>query len=328
MTIDAAGLMARGVVWDNHLCMPLRPHDHAFLPQIERCRASGTNVVSLNVGFGDHGPEDHLRMLASFRSWFAARPGTYVLARTVEDIRRAKADGRLAVVFDIEGMNAVGDQPSLVQAYYDLGVRWMLIAYNLPNGAGGGCVTDDTGLTGFGREVMAEMERVGMLVCCSHTGHRTARDVLASANRPVIFSHSNPSAVWDHPRNVPDDLMQGCAASGGVVGINGIGSFLGLNDASTATVLDHLDYAIGLVGPDHVSLATDYCFDAQELDEYVKVMAETFPPELGLVEGLAMVEPERMPALVQGMLDRGHVPETVSKVMGGNLMRLAEQAWR
>jgi membrane dipeptidase len=324
----AQALMRSGVVWDNHACMPLRPHDETFLPQIERCRTAGIDVVSLNVGFGENTPEDHLRMLGQFRSWFARRPELYAMPRLASEIEEAKAAGKLSIVFDIEGMNAVGGQPSLVQAYYDLGVRWMLVAYNNDNLAGGGCVDADPGLTGLGREVIAEMERAGMLVCCSHTGHRTAREVLAYAKRPVIFSHSNPSAVWAHPRNIPDELMLACAASGGVIGLNGIGSFLGANDASIATWLTHLDYAVGVVGPDHVSIALDYCFDRQELIDYVRTMKATFPSEMGLVDDLAMIEPEAMPLIVQGMLDRGHSPETVTKVMGGNLMRLAKACWR
>jgi membrane dipeptidase len=269
-----------------------------------------------------------VRTLASLRGWIKARPGEYLLLRTADDVERANATGRLAVGFDIEGANAVADQPSLVSLYYDLGVRWMLLAYNTNNRVGGGCQDEDKGLTPFGREVIAEMERVGMQVCCSHTGHRTVRDVFEVATRPVIFSHSNPSAVYPHPRNIPDDLIRACAATGGVVGINGIGSFLGKNDNSSETFARHVDHVAQLVGPQHVALGLDYVFDSQELDDYLSKMAHTFPAALGYEKGLRMVAPEQLEAIVLALQRLGYGDADLRAVLGGNLMRLARTVWK
>jgi membrane dipeptidase len=326
---DAATLLRSSIVWDNHGCMPVaRPHDTSFLPQLERYRAAGVSAVMLNVGFGDMGIEEHVRTLASLRGWIKARPREYLLLRTADDVERANATGRLAVGFDIEGANAVADQPSLVSLYYDLGVRWMLLAYNTNNRVGGGCQDEDKGLTPFGREVIAEMERVGMQVCCSHTGHRTVRDVFEVATRPVIFSHSNPSAVYPHPRNIPDDLIRACAATGGVVGINGIGSFLGKNDNSSETFARHVDHVAQLVGPQHVALGLDYVFDSQELDDYLSKMAHTFPAALGYEKGLRMVAPEQLEAIVLALQRLGYGDADLRAVLGGNLMRLARTVWK
>lgn len=225
-------------------------------------------------------------------------------------------------------MGAVGDQPSLVRLYYDLGVRWMLVAYNRNNLAGGGCQDEDRGLTGLGRLILAEMADCGMLACCSHTGHRTAREVIDASPNPVIFSHSNPSAVWDHYRNIPDELMTACAARGGVVGINGIGLFLG--DTSTETFVRHIEHAVQLIGPEHVALGLDYVFDSSEFDELIAKMPETFPAELGYHPGMKMpmVEPERLPEIGQALLDRGYGEGAVAAIFGGNLMRLAGQVWK
>ncbi|MGH6679738.1 MAG: membrane dipeptidase, partial [Bradyrhizobium sp.] len=99
--------LSAAIVWDNHACMPLRPQDERFLHQLERCRRAGITAVTLNVGFGDHTAADHLRMLAQFRRWLQARPEHYRLIEAVDDIAAAKKDGRLAVCFDIEGMNAI-----------------------------------------------------------------------------------------------------------------------------------------------------------------------------------------------------------------------------
>jgi membrane dipeptidase len=326
---NAAALLRDSLVWDNHGCMPVgRPHDTSFLPQLQRYRASGVSAVMLNVGFGDMDIEGHVRTLASLRHWIKARPDEYVLIATADDIDQARASDRLAVGFDIEGANAVADQLSLVQLYYDLGVRWMLLAYNSNNRVGGGCQDEDGGLTSFGREVVAEMERVGLQVCVSHTGHRTVSDVLGMATKPVIFSHSNPSALRAHPRNIPDDLIRACAATGGVVGINGIGSFLGDNDNRSQTFARHIDHVAQLVGPQHVALGLDYVFDTQELDDYLDKMGHTFPAELGYEKGVRMVAPEQLEAVVQTLMEWGYSDADLRAVLGGNLMRLARSVWK
>ncbi len=314
--------------WDHHACMPLRPNDPSFLPQLARHKAAGFDAVTLNVGFGEQGPEQHLRMLAALRHWVLMRPDEYLLLLQPEDVERARRTGRLAVGFDIEGANAIGDQLSLIQMYYDLGVRWMLLAYNVPNRVGGGCQGDDGGLTDFGRAVVAEMERVGMQVCLSHTGHRTARDVLAMTTKPVIFSHSNCAALHAHPRNIPDDLIRQCAARGGVVGINGVGIFLGRNDIASETYARHVDHVVQLVGPAHVAVALDYVFDLNELEEQVQKMRATFPPGLGYELGARFVAPEQLEQIVGVLQGWGYRDEDLAALLGGNLLRLARTVWK
>lgn len=324
----AAALLRDSLVWDHHACMPLRPDDTSFLPQLARHKAAGFDAVTLNVGFGDMGPEAHLRMLASMRQWLVARPELYVLVETADDIERARACGRLAVGFDIEGANAIGDDLGLVQRYYDLGVRWMLLAYNQGNHVGGGCQEEDGGLTSFGAELIAEMERVGMQLCLSHTGHRTVREALAVATRPVIFSHSNCSALHAHPRNIPDALIRACAATGGVVGINGVGIFLGRNDISPETYARHVDHVVQLVGPAHASIALDYVFDIGELDEYMKTKQDTFPPGLGYELGARFMPPEQIGEIVATLQSWGYAEADQKAILGGNLMRLARTVWK
>jgi membrane dipeptidase len=315
-------------VWDHHACLPLRPLDPSYLPQLARHKAAGFDAVTVNVGFGEQGPEAHLRMLAALRHWLLARPDEYLLLQQADDVERARATGRLAVGFDIEGTNAIGDQLSLIQLYHDLGVRWMLMAYNVPNRVGGGCQADDGGLTAFGRAVLAEMERVGMQVCVSHTGHRTARDVFEASTQPVIFSHSNCAAVHAHPRNIPDDLIRACAATGGVVGINGVGIFLGRNDISSQAYARHVDHVVQLVGPAHVSVALDYVFDVSELEEHLAQMKATFPPDLGYELGARFVPPEQIEEIVATLQGWGYIDDDLKALLGGNLLRLARTVWK
>jgi membrane dipeptidase len=308
--------------------MPLRPQDPSFLPQLARHKAAGFDAITVNIGFGEQDPEEHLRMIAAMRHWLLARPDDYLLLLEADDIERARATGRLAVGFDIEGANAVGDQLSLIQMYYDLGVRWMLMAYNTANRVGGGCQDEDGGLTPFGRAVVAEMERVGMQVCVSHTGHRTVRDIFDVATQPVIFSHSNCAALHPHPRNISDDLIRACAATGGLVGINGVGIFLGHNDISSQTYARHVDHVVQLVGPAHVSIALDYVFDTRELEEHVEKMKATFPPGLGYELGARFVPPEQLEEIVATLQGWGYSDADLAALLGGNLLRLAQQVWK
>ncbi len=325
----AANLLRKTLVWDNHACMPLRPGDESFLPQLERDRASGIDMVCLNVGFGPQTLEDHIRMLAAFRRWLGARPDRYVLVESLDDLDRARNEGKLGIAFDIEGMGPLnGGDKGLVQLFYDLGVRWMSIAYNRANAVGSGCYDEGGRLTDFGRDVLVECKRVGMVVCLSHTGHDTARDVIDAADNPVIFSHSNPSAVHPHTRNIPDDLAIACAANGGVVGVNGIGVFLGDNDNRPETLVRHIDHLVQLVGPDHVGIALDYVYDGEELAEYLATMRETFPNDATYAQPISMVGPEAFPDIAAGLLSRGYAEGDIAKIVGGNWRRIAERVWR
>ena len=314
-------LIAESLLWDNHGCMPLRADD-TFLPQLERYRQAGFSVASLNVGFDQSEWHHTFRIIAHFRGWIERHPEHYVLADSVKTIEEARRTNKLAVFFDIEGGSAIDDQISLIDTYYELGVRWMLLAYNNNNRLGGGCHDDDCGLTAFGKQVLDEMARVGMVVCCSHVGQRTALETMEYSANPVILSHSNPRTMWDHPRNVRDAVMKACAATGGVMGLNGIGIFLGNNEATAQRYVGHLDYAVQLIGPDHVGMGLDYVFDMQELDDYVGQHPELFPPEHGYTSGINMLPPDSIEEIVEAMLARGYADGDIKKILGGNFMRV------
>jgi membrane dipeptidase len=326
-------LLERTLCWDNHTCMPLRPGDTAFLRQLERLRNTGIDVVSLNISFDVVDPRDAFLVLATFRHWLREHSEHYTLIDSAADIEAAKAAGRLAVMFDIEGGNAVAAHPGLVEIFYRLGVRWMLFAYNKNNKLGGGCMDEDTGLTDYGRQIIDEMERVGMVLCCTHVGHRTAREAIEYSPNPVIFSHSNPSAVYPHVRNIPDDLMKACAASGGVVNINGVGMFLGKDaegrgDNRTETILRHIDYAAQLIGPQHVGLGLDYVFDVSELDEFLRKNPDMFPASISGGTAYLQVEPERFPLIAEGLLKLSYGDADVQGIMGHNNLRVAQRVWK
>jgi membrane dipeptidase len=322
----AQSILRSSIVWDNHACLPMRA-DSTFIPQIERYRRAGVTVLSLNVGFADMSLLEHMRVLSFMRQWVANHSDRFRLISTVEEVRSCKAEGKLGIVFDIEGMVPVQSEPSFVQTFYELGVRWMLIAYNRNNAAGGGCLDEDTGLTEVGRRVIDEMERVGMVVCLSHASARTVADALEYGKRPMIFSHSNPYGDSPHPRNISDELMRTCARKGGVVGLSGIGLFLGTNQGLVPRLLRQFRYVLDLVGADHVGLGLDYVFDRAELDQDVEQNPQLYPPGLRSNE-MQMIDPESIGLIAEGLAHDNLNDSQIQGILGENWLRLAGQVWR
>lgn len=320
------------LVWDNHSCMPLRPEDESFLPQLMRHKNAGFNVVSLNVTFDmvARDPTLGFRMLGRFRKFVARNSNDLLLVHSVDDVERARREGKLGVFFDIEGGVAIEPGKDLIQAYYDLGVRWMLIAYNRRNLLGSGCQDDnDLGLTDFGREVIDEMQRVGMVLCCTHTGERTSLEAIEYSRNPVVLSHSNPRAMHDHQRNVSDELLAAVARSGGVVSLNGIGLFLGNgNTDPVESFVRHVNYVADLIGPEHVGIGLDYIYDTQEVEEFIRDNPEVFPQEKGYGSDFSMVEPECMPEIVNALSASGWSEADLRGFLGENNFRVAEQVWK
>jgi membrane dipeptidase len=321
----ARGLLRDAIVWDNHGCMPMHPSP-AYLPQLARYKAAGCSTVSINAGYGLMGWDEHVSLLEFMRRWLLDRPAEHLLIQSPEDVVLAKQTDRLGVFFDVEGMVPVQDDPSRVRDLYSLGVRWMLVAYNRSNAAGGGCLDDDHGLTAIGRRIIDEMDAAGMVLCLSHSGPKTAREALEHTRNPPIFSHSNPSALVAHPRNVSDELMQACAAKGGVIGLNGIGPFLGSRDDLVPALLRHIRYVIDLVGAQHVGLGIDYLFDRDEFATDIQSSPEMHSP--GISGAFAMIEPEDIPQIVDGLCEIGLSDSAVRGILGENWLRIARQVWK
>lgn len=314
----------RRIVWDNHACPSMRA-DATWLTQLDRYRAANVTVASLNVGYADMSSHQHIEVLSFIRRWVSEQPDKYRLVGSVADVERCRDDGKLGIIFDIEGMCPVQDSPWLVQTYYELGVRWMLIAYNKNNKAGGGCLDEDCGLTQVGRSIIDEMERVGMVLCLSHAGERTVLDALDYAKNPPIFSHSNPHGDHAHPRNVSDRVMKTCAAKGGVVGLSGLGPFLGVNERLSERLVRQLRYVIDLVGADHVGLGLDYVFDTDELNAHVRSNPALFPG--GVSEDFPILGPEVFDDIAEGLTQAKLSENEIRGVLGENWLRVAAQVW-
>lgn len=312
------------LVWDNHGCLPLR-REPEFMSELRRYRESGVSVVSINVTFDMVEPSEGLAVAQYFSKWIDQQRDMYVV-KSVDQLAFNVRD-QLAVVFDIEGARAVEDDLDLVDQYADLGIRMISAVYNQPNRIGGGCLAEDEGLTQLGHDFVQRAEAAGVVVCCSHTGHKTAKQIIETSSQPVVFSHSNPLALWNHPRNIPDDLIVLVAQTGGVVGINGVGIFLGKNDTTTQTVVHHLKYVADLIGVEHVGLALDYAFDEQELASWLDNNRDMFPREV-YGDRLDYIEPERIPSISNALVEAGFSSGERDLIMGENWHRIAKSVWK
>ena len=322
----ARKLHAEALVWDDHA--GFEPHPSVDLGILEHWRAAGVDYLSINVGYDVVDWKQTVKNIGWLLTFLEKHPDRFTLIRCADDILEAKRQGKLAVAFDIEGMNSLDGESDMVSLYYRLGVRQMLFAYNKNNLAGGGCHDKDGGLTAFGRRVIAEMNRVGMLVDCSHTGYRTTMEVMAEAKAPVIFSHSNPKALHAHGRNIVDEQIRACAATGGVVGINGIGLFLEDRQASTRAMADCVCYVAELIGTDHVGIGLDYT--PQNLDNLTEHNPDFWPASEGYGQGgpFRLAEPAQLPELTDMMLQRGFSEADVRKMLGENFLRVARAVWK
>jgi membrane dipeptidase len=292
---------------------------------------AGVSAVSLTAAADDESwPTLIFKKLAEWRHYLSLNPDRFVIVDNIDDFARAKRDKKLAVSFHFQGTEAVGRHLPLVGAYVRLGVRSMLMAYNRQNNVGMGCIEalkHDYGLTEFGRELVAEMNRSGMIVDCSHSGHRTTMDAMQFSSKPVIFSHSNAHALYAHPRNIKDDQIKACAATGGFVGINGVGSFNGdIHEVNPETVFRHIDYMVELVGADHVALGLDYM--TPELCDLVITRYKGDLTRVGMsAPPWGFLSPLRAVEVVALMVEHGYSKDAIRGILGENYLRVARACW-
>jgi membrane dipeptidase len=320
-------LIKKSLVWDAHA--GLFPSPGMDLNTLGDWRINGVNYLSINVGFDVMSRDETLATLAAYRRWLLAHSDRFVLAGVFSDIEKARQSNRLAVSFDIEGMNALGGDINMVEVYHRLGVHQMLFAYNLSNAAAGGCHDTDIPLTQFGIDILSEMNRVGMIVDASHTSYRTSIDLIERSTTPVVFTHSNPTSIWPHQRNITDEQIKACAAKGGVIGLNGLAIFVGDNDTSTESLLRHLFALIDLAGPEHVGLGFDYTPDVTvDIGAILRARPDYWPAGQQYdTPNIGHSGPSKIPSLVEGMEARGLSEIEIAGILGANFARIAKESW-
>ena len=299
---------------------------------LQRLRQGGITAFNGTVAAWHSLPET-MNLIADFYRLFEERPDWIMQVRSAEDIRKAKVKGCTGMIFGFQDTKAIDGNLRMLAVYHALGVRIIQLTYNDENAVGCGCMTPtDKGLTFFGRDVVAEMNRLGMLVDLSHCGTKTTMDGIEASKGPVAFTHANPLALAKSPRNKPEEAFKALAAKGGVAGVVRLPAWLTPHGrASVEDYLHAIDYLVELTGIDHVGLGTDFM--------------EEIPAEI-LMQSLQRISPENLqkyysstivegfesaaefPRVTEGLLARGYSPEEVKKIVGGNWLRLYEKGWK
>lgn len=313
------------LLWDQHTCLPLR--DDTDVAPLTRYQRPAGAVLSVNAGYSPQRFADTMTLLRHYRSAIDTHPGLTVAAG-LADIEAIPGAGGIAVVFDLEDSNPLDDDLGNLAVLVQHGVRTLLPTYNHANRAGHGCLdANDGGLTAWGRAIVTEMNAVGMVPDGSHCSARTGLDLCDVSTRPVVYSHSCMRAIWDHPRNITDDQARACAAIGGVVGITGVGIFLGPNTPTLEAMTQHLEYAVELVGVEHVGVSTDYSFDHTELAEEMAANPQLFDDSYTRWGPIQWMPPETWLGLREHLSARGWADADIGAVLGGNFHRVARQTW-
>jgi membrane dipeptidase len=257
------------------------------------------------------------------------------LATDTAGIRAAKRDGKLAAILHFQGTLPFEYDLDLAEIYWRLGVRVVQMAYNVRSPAADGCEEPgDAGLSRFGRQLVAELNRLGIVVDVSHTGHASSMDAVEASTAPSIASHSNAAAVHPSRRNLQDDLIKAIAASGGVIGINGYPAFVA--DTTRPTLddyIDHMAYITELVGSSHVGIGLDYTTRNPPMAEYEQLIAdghwsrESYPPPPWHYPG-GLDDASGLPNLTQRLLQRGFGEKDVRGILGENWLRVFDAVWR
>jgi membrane dipeptidase len=279
------------------------------------------------------GFHDTMANIGRWNRWFVEHGDLIVKARTTADIRAAKAGGKTAVILGFQNTSAFEDRLDFIEIFKDAGIGIAQIAYNTQNLSGSGCYeSSDGGLSDFGREVIAEMNRVGILCDLSHVGAVTSRDVIEASQKPVAFTHCLPLGLKQHPRNKSDEDLRFIADHGGFIGVTMFTPFLKRGGDSTIDdYIEAIDYIINIAGEENVGIGTD--FTQGHDDSFFKWITQdkgyartlTEFGEIKFPDGFASICD--FPNLTAAMDKAGWSETRICNILGLNWMRLLGEVW-
>ena len=326
---------------------------------LQRLVESGLHAVFLSAWVDAHfartTPDSSLdramQYVDSIHAFVGRHPDRLALATTAGEVRQARERGRVAILIGVEGGHAIENSLDNLRALHRRGVRYLTLTWNNGNDWAGSSIgvggTRTAGLTDFGREVIAEMNRLGMLVDLSHVSEATFFDAIGASRAPVIASHSSARAVADHPRNLTDDQLRAIARNGGVVNVNFFSRFL---DPEYRVAAERMDAALGMLRDSLTTAGLDTAAVRARIEARGREIVAGLPTtpfsllidhfeHIARVAGIdhvgigsdfdgvsalpaGMEDVTRLPRIAQALLNRGYTEEEVKKVLGGNMLRV------
>jgi membrane dipeptidase len=317
MVIDMLGLLT--LDWPKLYAWQRQPVE--FGPaEFQKLRASGVKVFHPAVEPNDPRPyEASLDWLSGWNRLLQQRPDYLVRIESGRDFQRVRDEGKIGILVGFQNSGHFRTAAD-VASFYALGQRVSQLTYNARNRIGSGCFeSQDTGLAPFGAEIVAAMNRVGMVVDVSHCSERTCLDAFAVSRQPVLITHSNCRTLAVNPRCKSDAVIRAMAQRGGVMGVTAVAAFVsGRGPATLDNVLDHFDHVARLVGVEHVGLGSDVDLDALD-------------PQTGRV--LARYDVRGLPParrvfdITEGLIRRGYNDRAIELILGGNFQRALTEIW-
>lgn len=292
----------------------------------DKLRDSGITVFHPAVSYlGRAAYDESVKDMQRWKRLIAAQPGYFTLIARPDDLELAKRAGKIGILLgqqNSEHFRTIDD----VDRFYALGQRVSLLSYGT-NRLGGGCNDPhDPGLSAFGAQVIARMNRVGMAVDVAHCGDRTTLDALAASRKPVLITHSNCRALAPaRARCKTDEAIRAMAATGGVMGISLIRGFVSPSGpANVESVLKHMDRVARLVGVEHVGLGSDVDLDGRSHLPGTMLRQEHI---LGNTDLDGLNYPKKVFDLTEGLVRRGYSDRDIALILGGNFQRALDAIW-
>ena len=340
---DGASELELNDLREDHSMTRFVDHDREREEFIRAWKASGVTSVFQNAGEEGNSVKVLLKRLARFTYTTDMIPEVVGKAISTKQVKDAKHAGRQVIYFTGNGVPmpldliSLEDELRYIKIFHQLGIRMMHLTYNRRNLIGDGCGEEtDAGLTDFGREVVREMNRVGVLIDVAHSGWQTGLDAARLSEKPMVASHTTVAELHHHIRSKPNNLIRAIADTGGYIGICCIPRFLG-SSGDIKSLMGHIDYVVRNFGPDYVGIGTDVAYSSSFSGEENKKIPPyrrsrtrweaLWPPDPykttpEMNQSLAWTN---WPLFTVGLVQLGYSDEIIQKIIGGNAMRVLDQ---